>query len=465
MDNTMEKIVSLCKRRGFIFQSSEIYGGIQGFWDYGPLGTELKRNVREAWYRDMVTNHDELFVPKGAPQAFQMVGIETSQIMHPQVWKCSGHYDLFHDMMVDCKECKSRFRADHLKVAAAIDAEKPIKCESYVTGMEEGGLSKTKHNSLAKASKTAEIVHFELPQYLKRLGPNPPEDLKPRCPLCSGQLTEPREFNLMFPTVIGALGTEEEDTAFLRPETAQGMFVNFKNVCDSSRVKMPFGIAQIGKSFRNEITPRNFTFRSREFEQMEMEFFCHPDESRKWYEYWRDRRYNWYVKLGITSDNSFCATTTPTNCRTTRSARPTWSMPSPSSKPASTASWRGSPIAATSTCARTWKASSIKDERLPGRRTGRQRPAEVPRQRQGSPIDDLLRRPRSRRTRAVPARRTATCRTSSSRPPGPTGRRWPSSARRTTKMNPRREGGEMQKRTVMRFHPRGWRRSRRPSFR
>lgn len=303
MDNTMEKIVSLCKRRGFIFQSSEIYGGIQGFWDYGPLGTELKRNVREAWYREMVTNHDELSTPPGAPQPFQMVGIETSQIMHPQVWKCSGHYDLFHDMMVDCKECKSRFRADHLQVAAAVEGEKLLKCETYSSGLEEGGLSKTKQNSLAKASKSAEIVHYELPQYIKRLGPDASEDLHPRCPLCSGPLTDPREFNLMFKTVVGALSTEAEGTAFLRPETAQGMFVNYKNVLDSSRVKIPFGIAQIGKSFRNEITPRNFTFRSREFEQMEMEFFCHPDESRKWYEYWRDRRYNWYVNLGITSDN------------------------------------------------------------------------------------------------------------------------------------------------------------------
>ncbi len=250
MDNTMEKIVSLCKRRGFIFQSSEIYGGIQGFWDYGPLGTELKRNVREAWYREMVTNHDEISTPPGAPQPFQMVGIETSQIMHPQVWKVSGHYDLFHDFMVDCKECKARFRADHV-------------------GTSECPLKPSKHPG-----------EFD------------------KC-----KLTEPRKFNLMLKTVLGALSTEEEGAAFFRPETAQGMFVNFKNVLDSSRVKIPFGIAQIGKSFRNEITPRNFTFRSREFEQMEMEFFCHPDESRQWYEYWRDRRYQWYVNLGITGQN------------------------------------------------------------------------------------------------------------------------------------------------------------------
>jgi glycyl-tRNA synthetase len=245
----MEKIVALCKRRGFIFQSSEIYGGLNGFWDYGPLGVELKRNVREAWWRDMVASNDPWTVPAGAPSAFQMVGVETSIIMHPQVWKCSGHYDMFHDMMVDCRECKGRFRADHVSAIPC-----PIKPSKMVG----------QHDK------------------------------------CS--LTEPREFNLMFKTILGALGTEA-DQAFLRPETAQGMFVNFKNVCDSTRVKVPFGIAQIGKSFRNEITPRNFTFRSREFEQMEMEFFCHPSQSRVWYEYWRDRRHRWYTNHGIQSGN------------------------------------------------------------------------------------------------------------------------------------------------------------------
>eukprot|EP00913_Durusdinium_trenchii_P023339 g21917.t1 len=253
----MEDIVSLCKRRGFIFQSSEIYGGINGFWDYGPLGVELKRNVRETWWRDMITNHDDLNVPPGAPTSFNMVGVETSIIMHPNVWKSSGHFDLFHDFMVDCRECNARFRADH--IATSQCPQKPSKC--------------------------------------------PGEHDK-----CS--LTEPREFNLMFKTVLGAMGTED-DAAFLRPETAQGMFVNFKNVCDSSRVKVPFGVAQIGKSFRNEITPRNFTFRSREFEQMEMEFFCHPDESQKWYQYWRDRRYAWYTNLGILSDNLILRDHTP----------------------------------------------------------------------------------------------------------------------------------------------------------
>jgi glycyl-tRNA synthetase len=246
----MDKLVSLCKRRGFIFQSSEIYGGLNGFWDYGPLGVELKRNIKEAWWRDMVTGHDDLVTPPGAPEAYEMVGIECSIIMHPQVWKCSGHYDLFVDKMVDCRTegCKGRFRVDHIPTS-----ECPLK--------------PSKHPG-----------EFE------------------KC-----QLTAPRDFNLMFKTIIGALGTEE-NAAFLRPETAQGMFVNFKNVVDSSRVKIPFGIAQMGTSFRNEITPRNYIFRSREFEQMEMEFFCHPSQSQEWYQYWRDRRMKWYVDLGLAGD-------------------------------------------------------------------------------------------------------------------------------------------------------------------
>ncbi len=234
--NVMDRIVALCPRRGFIFQSSEIYGGINGFWDYGPLGVELKRNIKDAWWKDMVQDRED------------MVGLDCSIIMHPQVWKCSGHFDLFSDMMVDCKACKARFRADQLN-----DMQCPMK--------------PSKH---------------------------PGEHDK-----C--QLTEPREFNLMLETYPGPI-KDEANRAFLRPETAQGIFVNFKNVCDSTRIKVPFGIAQVGKSFRNEITPRNFTFRSREFEQMEIEFFCHPSESNKWYEYWRDARFNWYTSLGLASN-------------------------------------------------------------------------------------------------------------------------------------------------------------------
>jgi glycyl-tRNA synthetase len=245
---TMEKIVSLCKRRGFIFQSSEIYGGIGGFWDYGPLGVEMKRNIKEAWWRDMVTGHDDTTAPAGAPSPYAMVGLDASIVMHPQVWKASGHYDLFHDMLVDCRTCKERFRLDQLQTSQC--PRKPSK--------------------------------------------HPGEHTE-----CD--LTEPREFNLMFKTYVGALHDPSSE-AYLRPETAQGIFVNFKNVISTARVKLPFGIAQIGKSFRNEITPRNYTFRSREFEQMEIEFFCSPEESQDWYAYWRDRRFAWYTSLGLQSE-------------------------------------------------------------------------------------------------------------------------------------------------------------------
>ena len=244
----MEQIVSLCKRRGFIFQSSEIYGGLNGFWDYGPLGVELKRNVKNAWWHDMVLGHDDLSTLANAPAPYSMTGLDCTIIMHPQIWKCSGHYDLFIDKMVDCRECKGRFREDHIPATQC-----PIK-PSKIVGQHDK---------------------------------------------CS--LTEPRDFNLMFKTTLGALGTED-DAAFLRPETAQGIFANFKNVIDSTRYRLPLGIAQIGKSFRNEITPRNFTFRSREFEQMEIEFFCHPNDSAKWYRYWRDRRMQWYLDFGVSPD-------------------------------------------------------------------------------------------------------------------------------------------------------------------
>ncbi len=242
----MEKLVALCRRRGFIFQSSEIYGGINGFWDYGPLGVELKKNIKDAWWQDMVRN------PPPGPdgQEITMVGVDCSIIMNPKVWVASGHVGGFSDPMIDCKAegCKGRFRAD--QIAGMTCPLKPSKAPGA----------------------------FE------------------KC-----QLTEARSFNLMFETTVGAL-KDASAIAYLRPETAQGMFANFKNVLDSTRVKLPFGIAQIGKAFRNEINPRNYTFRSREFEQMEIEFFCHPSESMKWYQYWRDLRKNWYTQLGIQSD-------------------------------------------------------------------------------------------------------------------------------------------------------------------
>jgi glycyl-tRNA synthetase len=225
----MEKIVSLCKRRGFIFQSSEIYGGLNGCWDYGPLGTELKRNVKEFWWRRMVRERDDV------------VGMDGSILMNRQVWVASGHESTFNDPMVDCRNCKARLRADHL--------------------VEKNG--------------------------------------KKQCPACGGtDLTEPRAFNLMFKTYVGA--TEDESSiTYLRPETAQAIFVQFRNILEVSRKKLPFGIAQIGKAFRNEINPRNYTFRSREFEQMELEYFCQPEDGFKLLEYWLHERLKFYDDIGI----------------------------------------------------------------------------------------------------------------------------------------------------------------------
>ena len=228
MKASMEKIVSLCKRRGFIFQSSEIYGGLSACWDYGPIGVELKRNVKEVWWRSMVKERDDI------------VGIDASILMHRSVWKASGHEEGFADPLRECKECHQRWRADHLEG--------------------EG------------------------------------------CPDCGGELTEPKMFNLMFKTFAGPIEGENA-IVYMRPETAQGIFVNFANVMETTRKKPPFGIAQIGKAFRNEITTGNFIFRCREFEQMEMEFFVKPGTEDKWFEYWLDQRFNWYLNLGIKKEN------------------------------------------------------------------------------------------------------------------------------------------------------------------
>jgi glycyl-tRNA synthetase len=326
----MEKLVSLCKRRGFLFQSSEIYGGLNGFWDYGPLGVELKRNIKEAWWRDMVTGHDDSTVQPGAPEAYEMTGIDCTIIMHPQVWKCSGHYDLFHDYMQTCRQCKKLFRADHvwdmlkesewvMSLATAckaavtddlilVDGPSLLKWAKSKGKKVAPGLALVRNPEVTLSWLAEELekdlqrnlgittlLRYLATEQLARTG------LQTPCPECGGDLTEPREFNLMFETHTGAIKDENSKT-FLRPETAQGIFVNYKNVLDSSRVRIPFGIAQIGKSFRNEITPRNFTFRSREFEQMEIEFFCHPNSSPDWYRYWRDRRMKWYMDLGLAGD-------------------------------------------------------------------------------------------------------------------------------------------------------------------
>jgi glycyl-tRNA synthetase len=299
----MEKLVSLCRRRGFIFQSSEIYGGLNGFWDYGPLGVELKRNIKEAWWQDMVHN------PPPGPdgQEIQMVGLDCSIIMNPKVWEASGHVGGFADPMVDCKACKARFRADQLVGIEVIrdlfgDSQEGRK-SFYFSGV--GAKEEVREQNQKKIEKVAKGPAGTPPQIavMAYMDISPAGRLLVPCPECQqvGHLTEPRSFNLMFKTYVGAL-EDASALAYLRPETAQGIFANFHNVLDSTRLKLPFGIAQIGKAFRNEINPRNYTFRSREFEQMEIEFFCHPDESMKWYQYWRDVRIRWYTQLGIKSD-------------------------------------------------------------------------------------------------------------------------------------------------------------------
>ncbi len=293
----MEKLVALCRRRGFIFQSSEIYGGINGFWDYGPLGVELKKNIKDAWWQDMVRN------PPPGPdgQEIAMVGVDCALIMNPKVWEASGHIGGFADPMVDCKKCRKRYRADKVILAGLAADGQPV---SAVLAFEAN--DKSEAAKLVEAEQQRLVKKKKLPAGLTATlmtAAEAPTDWKRPCPAqgCDGELTEPRQFDLMFQTFVGAL-QDAANVAYLRPETAQGIFVNFRNVLDSTRLKLPFGIAQVGKAFRNEINPRNYTFRSREFEQMEIEFFCHPAESMKWYQYWRDLRKNWYTQLGIKSD-------------------------------------------------------------------------------------------------------------------------------------------------------------------
>jgi glycyl-tRNA synthetase len=296
----MEKLVALCRRRGFIFQSSEIYGGINGFWDYGPLGVELKRNIKDVWWHDMV--HNPPLGPKD--QEISMVGLDCALIMNPKVWEASGHVKGFADPMVDCKACKSRFRADQLiGIECFLNNPDPNGPGSFLIsgiGSPAEILEKNKKKIDNRSKPYAGVVHRNIVPYT---GLSAHGKAQFECPECGekGQLTEPRQFNLMFKTFVGAV-EDASAVAYLRPETAQGIFVNFRNVLDSTRLKLPFGIAQIGKAFRNEINPRNYTFRSREFEQMEIEFFCRPEDSMEWYQYWRDVRKRWYTELGIKSD-------------------------------------------------------------------------------------------------------------------------------------------------------------------
>ncbi|MBA4187415.1 MAG: glycine--tRNA ligase [Planctomycetaceae bacterium] len=288
----MAKFAKFCKDMGFIFQSSEIYGGINGFWDYGPLGVELKKNIKDAWWLDMVRN------PPPGPdgQEIRMVGLDCSIIMNPKVWVASGHVGGFSDPMMDCKASKKRYRADQLEALTA-DANGNTMYFAYPKGDDDAQKAAGKKAKKANAKPGATVAVLAIPDLAaslsKIVGPDVDEP---------GTLTEPRAFNLMFESHAGPIASEE-NKVYLRPETAQGIFANYRNVMDSTRLKLPFGIAQVGKAFRNEINPRNFTFRSREFEQMEIEFFCHPDESMKWYEYWRDLRKKWYSTLGVKSEN------------------------------------------------------------------------------------------------------------------------------------------------------------------
>ncbi len=318
--DTMEKIVALCRRRGFIFGSSEIYGGIGGFWDYGPLGTELKRNIKDVWWNDMVRN------PPPGPDdiPYQMVGVDCSIIMNPKVWEASGHVGGFQDPMQTCRQCKRHLRADQVWDEVndsewARSLGELYKSQENVTSVELKHWAQKKGRKLAPGLalvRNPDVTLSWMSERIDQVGAafDPVELLQhvateqfaktglvTPCPQCGGDLTEPRAFNLMFETFVGAM-QDSTSKAYLRPETAQGIFANFKNVLDSTRVKIPFGIAQIGKAFRNEINPRNYTFRSREFEQMEIEFFCKPDTSKMWYEFWRDVRIKWYESLGIKSD-------------------------------------------------------------------------------------------------------------------------------------------------------------------
>ncbi|MHC4992920.1 MAG: glycine--tRNA ligase [Planctomycetota bacterium] len=287
---SMDDIVALCKRRGFIYPASEIYGGINGFWDFGPLGVELKNNLRDAWWRDMV--HRPPAGPDG--QELSIVGVDSAIIQNPRVWEASGHVEGFNDPMVDCRESKARYRQDHLFVLRH-PSDEALPMVAMLEGDPEPAHKKLRKLLKVEPAECEVVPLTEIPveQYARVIGPDTTK---------TGTLTEPRQFNLMFKTYVGAT-SGEDNVAYLRPETAQGIFTNFKNVLDTMRVKVPFGIAQIGKSFRNEVTPRNYIFRSREFEQMEMEWFCHPDEARKWYDFWVQARLDWWSSLGVDAAN------------------------------------------------------------------------------------------------------------------------------------------------------------------
>jgi glycyl-tRNA synthetase len=321
-NDLMERIVSLCKRRGFVFQSSEIYGGINGFWDYGPLGAELKRNVKDCWWRLMTQRRDDV------------VGLDATIIMHPKIWEASGHTSTFADPMVDCLLTQKRFRADQIEPQSGIAYHFSGAVEAAPTAPDKSKKSDEPYSYLVKTEKSAELARRSAQVFYRQRGLIEPRLLGERTekvenstrynPENGSLLTEPRLFNLMFKTYVGPLEVAE-NLAYLRPETAQAIFAQFKHVAEVARQKVPFGICQIGKAFRNEINPRNFTFRSREFEQMELEFFIRPDEVveaicgavatpqapghpgqpqpnwgwQMWHKYWVEERLAFYESIGL----------------------------------------------------------------------------------------------------------------------------------------------------------------------
>lgn len=329
---SMDAIMALCKRRGFVYQASEIYGGINGFWDYGPLGAQLKKNLRDAWWEDMI------MVPcwgRRGPggEKVRTVPLETCIIQHPKVWEASGHLAGFADPMRKCSKCGHFVRADQLWDTIVTSSEwfnsliqefEPSPEGTQTPGLDSQRLFKWARSKGKKLAPNLALVRnpeVTLSWLATRINgqPDAPPDvieiarhlateqlnatgLQDPCPRCGGELGPPAAFKLMFETWAGLTQTDD-NKVYLRPETAQGVFVQFKNVVDTTRVKIPFGIGNVGKSFRNEITPRNFTFRSREFEQMELEFFCHPGESQEWYAFWRDFRMEWWRSIGLAGDN------------------------------------------------------------------------------------------------------------------------------------------------------------------
>ena len=327
----MEDIVALCKRRGFVYPASEIYGGINGFWDYGPLGTALKNNLRDHWWRRMVECPP--IGPGGMP--VEIVGLDSAIIQNPKTWEASGHLTGFNDPMRKCKRCGHFVRADHLWDTIVTSSEwfnsviqtfrpAPAGVEQTAPVVDATSLlqwAQSKGKKLAPNLALVRNPQVTLSWLATRINGQPeapPEvveltryfateqlhadGLQDPCPRCGGEMGEPQSVSLMFESYAG-ITKDDDNKVYLRPETAQGIFLNYKNVVDTMRVRMPFGIAQIGKSFRNELTPRNYIFRSREFEQMEMEWFCAPDESPQWYEFWKQERMRWWESLGVDPRN------------------------------------------------------------------------------------------------------------------------------------------------------------------